>query len=62
MVGTTCWRVSHFLNDFQRLGWLNRRQSELLIYREGLKGFLESPTRNHVRSPSGQKRDLGEGH
>lgn len=60
MVGTTRWRVSHFLNHFQRLGWLSRHQQELLIYREGLRDFLESPTQDHVRRPSGRQHDLGE--
>ncbi len=40
MVGMTKWRVSHFLNQFQRMGWLNRRRQELRIDREGLERFL----------------------
>lgn len=46
MVGTTRWRVSHFLNHFQRLGWLSRQQDQLWIRREGLSEFLtgEKPT------------------
>jgi CRP-like cAMP-binding protein len=55
MVGTTRWRVSHLLNHFQRLGWLSRRHKELLIYREGLKQFLESPTRKDLRPQSSQE-------
>jgi CRP/FNR family transcriptional regulator, cyclic AMP receptor protein len=41
MVGTTRWRVSHFLNHFQRRGWLARDHKELLIHREGLKTHLD---------------------
>lgn len=41
MVGTTRWGVSHFLNQFRRLGWL-RRQQGLWIQREGLSEFLRS--------------------
>ena len=39
MVGTTRWRISHFLNRFQRLGWLRRRNG-LFVRREGLHQFL----------------------
>ena len=45
MAGMTRWRVSHFLNHFQRLGWLSRGHQELWIRREGLKDFIESPER-----------------
>jgi CRP-like cAMP-binding protein len=41
IVGTTRWRVSHFLNRFQRMGWL-RRQEGLWVKREGLQAFLQS--------------------
>ena len=54
MVGMSRWRVSHFLNHFQRLGWLNRRRHELLIYREGLMEFLVLSTRDDVKPASGQ--------
>jgi CRP-like cAMP-binding protein len=50
MVGMTRWRVSHFLNYFQRLGWLSRRQQELLVYREGMTGFLESSAQAGIGS------------
>jgi CRP-like cAMP-binding protein len=53
MAGMTRWHISHLLNHFQRLGWLSRRQQELLIYREGLRKFLESPPQKNVRAPSG---------
>jgi CRP-like cAMP-binding protein len=53
MAGMTRWHISHLLNHFQRLGWLSRRQQELLIYREGLRKFLESPPQKDVRAPSG---------
>jgi CRP-like cAMP-binding protein len=56
MVGMTRWRVSHFLNRFQRLGWLSRRQQELFIYREGLKEFLKSALLEDTGRPTGQKR------
>ena len=55
MVGTTRWRVSHFLNQFQRFGWLRRRRQELLIYREGLEEFIGPAARDDVRSPMGHK-------
>ena len=42
MVGTTRSRVSHFLNHFQRLGWLSRRAEGLWVHREGLNQFLAS--------------------
>lgn len=41
IVGTTRWRISHFLNRFQRLGWV-RRQEGLWVQREGLQAFLQS--------------------
>jgi CRP/FNR family transcriptional regulator, cyclic AMP receptor protein len=41
LVGTTRWRISHFLNRFQRLGWV-RRQEGLWVQREGLQAFLQS--------------------
>jgi len=40
MIGTTRWRISHFLNRFQRLGWV-RRQAGLWVQREGLQAFLK---------------------
>jgi CRP/FNR family cyclic AMP-dependent transcriptional regulator len=39
MVGTTRWRISHFMSHFQQLGWL-RRDKGLWIHREGLQEFL----------------------
>lgn len=39
MIGTTRERVSHFLNDLQRRGWVRREQT-LWIQREGLAGML----------------------
>jgi len=61
MVGTTRWRVSHFLNDFQRQGWL-RRQNELWVQLEGLQAFLRSTARS--RQPQRYEPDgvlLGKG-
>lgn len=40
-IGTTRGRVSYFLNRFERLGWLRRREG-LWIDREGLSKFLGS--------------------
>jgi len=40
MIGTTRWRVSHFMSKFQRLGWL-RRNKGLWILREGLGEYLK---------------------
>jgi CRP-like cAMP-binding protein len=41
-IGTTRWRISRLLNQFQRLGWL-RREKGLWVRREGLDGFLHTP-------------------
>jgi len=41
LVRTTRWSISHFLNRFQRLGWV-RRQEGLWVQREGLQAFLHS--------------------
>jgi len=38
-IGTTRARISHFLNHFRQLGWLERRP-ELWVRREGLQNFL----------------------
>lgn len=38
-IGTTRSRISHFLNHFRQLGWLERRP-ELWVHREGLREFL----------------------
>jgi CRP-like cAMP-binding protein len=39
-IGSTRWRIAHFMGRFQRLGWLQRRP-ELWVLREGLQDFLE---------------------
>ncbi|MBI3693701.1 MAG: Crp/Fnr family transcriptional regulator [Acidobacteria bacterium] len=39
MIGTTRWRVSHFLHHFCELGWL-RLEKGIRLNREGLAGFL----------------------
>jgi CRP-like cAMP-binding protein len=39
-IGTTRARISHFMQHFRQLGWLERRP-ELWVRREGLQGFLE---------------------
>ena len=40
-IGSTRWRIAHFMRHFQRLGWLERRP-DLWVLREGLLKFLES--------------------
>lgn len=44
IVGTTRWRISHFLNRFQRQGWLRRKEG-LWAQHEGLQAFLRSTAR-----------------
>jgi CRP-like cAMP-binding protein len=39
-IRSTRWRVAHFMRQFQRLGWLERRP-ELWIRCEGIREFLE---------------------
>ncbi len=39
MIGTTRWRVSHFLHHFQQLGWLRFEQG-IWVNREGLATWL----------------------
>jgi CRP-like cAMP-binding protein len=41
MIGTTRWRVSHFLTEFQKAGWL-RRDNGFWVNPEGLRQFLQS--------------------
>jgi CRP-like cAMP-binding protein len=43
-IGSTRWRIAHFMGNFQRLGWLERRP-ELWVFRESLGQFLESGSR-----------------
>ena len=38
-IGTTRWRVAHFMRRFQEFGWLGRRP-ELWVDVEGIKEFL----------------------
>jgi CRP/FNR family transcriptional regulator, cyclic AMP receptor protein len=40
-IGTTRWRVAHFMHHFQQLGWLGRRP-ELWVRPEGIREFLQS--------------------
>jgi CRP/FNR family transcriptional regulator, cyclic AMP receptor protein len=40
-IGTTRWRIAHFMHEFQRLGWLDRRP-ELWVRVEGLRDYLGS--------------------
>jgi CRP-like cAMP-binding protein len=44
MMGSTRWRIAHFMGRFQRLGWLERRP-ELWVLREGLQEFLRGTTK-----------------
>jgi CRP-like cAMP-binding protein len=39
-IGSTRWRIAHFMHHFQSLGWLQRRP-KLWVLREGLRQFLE---------------------
>jgi CRP-like cAMP-binding protein len=39
-IGTTRWRVSRLVNQFQRLGWL-RRENGWWVRREGLDAFVQ---------------------
>ncbi len=39
-IGTTRWRVAHFMRKFQQLGWLDRRP-ELWVRTEGIREFLQ---------------------
>jgi len=43
-IGSTRWRIAHFMSHFQRLGWLERRP-DLWVRCEGLKEFLISTAR-----------------
>jgi CRP-like cAMP-binding protein len=47
-VGTTRWRISHFMRKFNQLGWLERRP-EVWVLREGLRKFLEPAARDDLR-------------
>jgi hypothetical protein len=52
-IGSTRWRIAHFMGHFQQLGWLERRP-ELWALREGLDKFLESAAKGriaHRRAP-----------
>ncbi len=40
MIGATRWRISYFLNRFERLGWLRRRDGWWLNL-DGLESFLK---------------------
>ncbi|MBZ5625765.1 MAG: Crp/Fnr family transcriptional regulator [Acidobacteriia bacterium] len=39
-IGTTRWRIAHFMRHFQQLGWLDRRP-DLWVLCEGIREFLE---------------------
>ena len=41
-IGSTRWRIAHFMRQFQQQGWLDRRP-DLWVRPEGLRSFLESP-------------------
>lgn len=40
-IGTTRWQVAHFMRQFQRLEWLDRRP-ELWVRSDGIRAFVES--------------------
>jgi CRP/FNR family transcriptional regulator, cyclic AMP receptor protein len=40
-VGTTRWRIAHFMRKFKQLGWLDRRP-DLWVRTEGIKEFLQT--------------------
>ncbi|MBZ5667848.1 MAG: Crp/Fnr family transcriptional regulator [Acidobacteriia bacterium] len=40
-IGTTRWRIAHFMRKFKQLGWLDRRP-ELWVRTEGIGDFLQS--------------------
>ena len=52
MIGTTRWRVSHFLHHFCELGWL-RLEDQIRLNREGVAGFLAAVSRAS-RSPKSE--------
>jgi len=54
-IGTTRWRIAHFMGKFHQLGWLDRRP-DLWIRTEGITEFLQStpaPRRDRIH-----RRDL----
>jgi CRP/FNR family transcriptional regulator, cyclic AMP receptor protein len=49
-IGTTRWRIAHFMREFRESGWLDRRP-ELWVRTEGIREFLQSaPARRAARS------------
>lgn len=50
MIGTTRWRVSHFLHYFERLGWL-KLDGGIWLKRDGLTRFLVQWRRPSSRRP-----------
>jgi len=47
-IGTTRWRIAHFMHKFQQLGWLDRRP-ELWVRTEGITEFLQSAPEARLR-------------
>jgi CRP-like cAMP-binding protein len=43
-IGTTRWRISRLVSQFQRLGWLHREKG-LWVHREGLEAFLQATSK-----------------
>jgi CRP/FNR family transcriptional regulator, cyclic AMP receptor protein len=41
-IGTTRWRIAHFMQKFHEMGWLDRRP-DLWVRTEGISDFLQSP-------------------
>src|SRR5690242_14487793 len=56
-VGTTRWRIAHFMRKFQNQGWLERRP-ELWIRVHAAREFLRS-TRNRTTSPRARRVERG---
>jgi len=40
-IGTTRWRIAHFMQRFHEMGWLDRRP-ELWVRTEGIREFIQS--------------------
>jgi len=51
-IGTTRWRIAHFMRKFHELGWLDRRP-ELWVRTEGIKEFLHNPPNGSILETDG---------
>ena len=50
-IGTTRWRIAHFMRKFRESGWLDRRP-ELWVRTEGIREFLQSAPATQKRGPN----------